>query len=116
MQAFIPACSAGVTSLVYLPSRDDSTHILAGGGDGTVTYLCGPSPNEIRDEKQIRLDGALTSMSLRGDAAEVMAVSALGTAFRIKPKDLTFMCHNQVSAGGLYDVEYLQGQNDLFLT
>lgn len=116
MQAFIPACSAGVTSLLYLPSHDGFTQLLAGGGDGSVTYLCGPSPNDIRDEKQIRLDGSITSMSLRSDGAQVMAVSSIGTTFRIKPKDLTFMCHNQVSAGGIYDVEYLQGMNDMFLT
>merc|ERR1719265_686541 len=115
MQTFIPACSAGVMSLVYLPSQYGAA-ILTGGGDGTITYLCGPSPNELRDEKQIRLDGSLTSMSLKCDASEVMAVSAVGTAFRIRTKDLTFMCHNQVSAGGLYDVEYLHGISDRFLT
>lgn len=116
MQSFIPACSAGVMSLVYLPQYDGGAAVLAGGGDGTVTYLYGPTPYELRDEKQIRLDGALTSMSLRKDAAEVMAVSSVGTTFRIKCKDLTFMCHNQVSAGSLYDLEYIQGKNDMFLT
>jgi len=115
MQAYIPACSAGVTSLCDLPFQNGAA-ILAGGGDGTITYLCGPTPYDIRDENQVRLDGGITSMSLRSDAAEVLVVSSLGTTFRIKPRDLTFMCHNQVSAGGLYDIEYLQDRNDLFLT
>lgn len=98
-----------------LPSNQVAA-VLAGGGDGTITYLCGPTPSDMREEKKIRLDGVVTSMSLKNDATEVMAVSALGTSFRIKPRDLSFMCHKQVSAGGLYDIEYLNGMNDLFLT
>jgi WD40 repeat protein len=115
MQSFIPACSAGVMSIAYLPSQHGAA-VMAGGGDGTVTLLQGPTPNDLRDEKQINLDGALTSMSLKHDGSEVMVTSAVGTAFRIRCKDLTFKCHNQVSAGALYDVEYIKGVNDQFLT
>lgn len=119
MQVLIPACTGGVMSIVCLPSHDGISRVIAGGGDGTVTYLEGRSPGEIVDTRQIRLDGCLKSMSLGHDATEVMAVSDTGSTFLIKtqdPRGLLFSCHNQVSSGALYDVVHLRDNSELFLT
>jgi len=115
IQTFISVCSGGVMAMICLPTYD-GTRLVTGGGDGTTTCLSGPSPTELREDKQIRLDGPLVSLSLNHDASEVMAVSAVGSSFQIICKDLSVKLHNQVSSGALYDVAYPSGISDLFLT
>lgn len=116
VQQFVAVCSAGVTTLVLAPAAPGSARILVGGGDGTATIMSGPTPLDIREERQIHLDGPLMSMSRSADAQEVLAVSSQGTAFLMRCKDLSVKVHNQVSAGALYDVAYVAGISDLFLT
>lgn len=102
-------------SMVCLPSSQ-SCRLVIGGGDGTVTLLVGHDPQSVREEKQIRLDGALASMSMSQDGLEVMAVSTTGSSFQIRTRDLSVKLHNQVSPGETYDVAYPGGISDLFLT
>mmetsp|Transcript_34624 Transcript_34624/g.98553 ORF Transcript_34624/g.98553 Transcript_34624/m.98553 type:complete len:614 (-) Transcript_34624:94-1935(-) len=116
VQQFVPVCSAGVTTLVVVPVGQGAARIVAGGGDSTVTVLSGMSPLEIREERQIHLDGPLVSLSRSGDAMEMLAVTCQGSSFRIRAKDLSFKVHSQVSAGALYDVSYVIGISDMFLT
>jgi len=116
IQTFVPVCTGGVMSLVYAPSNSQQVRLLAGGGDGTVTLLAGPSATDIREERQVRLDGLLTSLSLSPDCAQAMAVSTVGTSFLIRCKDLSVKLHNQVSPGAVYDVAYPSTVSDLFLT
>jgi len=111
---FIDVCSGGVTNMVVLPGG--SPRLAVGGGDGTLTMLSGASAPDLREEKQIRLDGPLASLSLNSDASEILAVSTVGTSFLVRCKDLPIKMHNQVSAGALYDVAYLSGISDHFLT
>lgn len=101
-------------AIVCLPSQ--GARIMAGGGDGTATIFSGPSCTTLWEEKQIRLDGPLSSLSVNSDASEVLAVSSVGTSFRIRCKDLSMKVHNQVSTGALYDVQYPGGISDMFLT
>jgi len=115
VQAFIPVCSAGVLQLLCLPASSGA-RLAAGGGDGTATVLSGPSCTELREEKQVRLDGPVSSMSLSGDTQEFMAVSGVGSHFQVRCKDLSVRMHNQVNPGALYDVAYLAGSTDRFLT
>mmetsp|Transcript_51285 Transcript_51285/g.111311 ORF Transcript_51285/g.111311 Transcript_51285/m.111311 type:complete len:613 (+) Transcript_51285:37-1875(+) len=115
VQTFVPACSGGVASLLCLPTSA-GTRLLVGGGDGTVSVLSGPSPTELREEREIRLDGKVNCLSLRNDASEALAVSTLGTSFLIRSKDLSIKPHSQVSPGTIYDVAYPMGISDQFLT
>merc|ERR1719350_653334 len=45
-----------------------------------------------------------------------MAVSVVGTCFRLRCSDLAVKVHSQAAAGALYDVAYPGGISDLFLT
>jgi len=114
-QCFVPVCSAGVMGLVCIPAQQ-GVRLFCGGGDATATLLGGPSAIELREERQVNLDGPLASLSLSGDGSEIMAVSNVGTAFLVRCKDLSVKLHNQVSSGALYDVAYPHGISDMFLT
>jgi len=104
-------------SMVCLPpSSSQPFRLVIGGGDGTVTLLGGPEAVSVREERQIRLDGALASMSLGKDGTEVMAVSTGGSSFQIRTRDLSVKLHNQVSPGENYDIAYPGNISDLFLT
>jgi len=116
VQTFVHVCSAGVTTLVVPPATQGLSRIVVGGGDGTTTVLSAASPVDMREERQVQLDSSVVSMSRSGDGSECLAVTSQGTAFRLRTKDLSFRVHNQVSAGALYDVAYLAGSSDLFLT
>jgi WD40 repeat protein len=102
-------------SMVCLPSTQ-SCRLIVGGGDGTVTLLVGHEPMSIREEKQIRVDGALASMSMASDGMEVMAVSTGGSSYQVRSRDLSVKLHNQVSPGEHYDIAYPGSISDLFLT
>jgi WD40 repeat protein len=115
LQTLIPICSAGVTNMLSLPFHS-GVRLLAAGGDGTITTLTGPSACELREEQQVRLDGSLTSLSCNREASEVMAVSAVGTSYLVRAKDLSVKLHSQVSPGALYYVSYPMGISDMFLT
>lgn len=115
IQKWVSVCTGGALSLVCLPSAQ-SCRVVVGGGDGTVTLLVGHEPTDVREDKQIRLDGALASLSLGKDATEVMAVSTGGTTYQIRTRDLSVKLHNQVSPGENYDVAYPGNISDLFLT
>mmetsp|Transcript_11003 Transcript_11003/g.24226 ORF Transcript_11003/g.24226 Transcript_11003/m.24226 type:complete len:613 (+) Transcript_11003:106-1944(+) len=115
VQDFIPCCGGGVTSLLVVPVQG-SARLVVGGGDGTVTMLAGPSPLELREERQINLDGSLMSMSLSSSWVDILAVSSLGTAFLLRTKDLLVKVHEQVSSGPVYDVAYIAGSSTQFLT
>lgn len=115
VQQHIPVCSGGITSMVCLPSYS-GIRVVVGGGDGTVTLLGGGEPTDLREEQQIRLDGGLASMSPSRDGSQVMVVSAVGTTFQVRTKDLSFKIHNQVSPGDIYDIAYPSMLSDLFLT
>ncbi|CAK0842330.1 unnamed protein product [Prorocentrum cordatum] len=114
LQGFVPVCAGGVLSVVCVPGHQ--ARLVVGGGDGTATITSGPTPMDMREERQIRLDGPLSSMSLSPDCGEVMAVSSSGSAFRIRCKDLSVKLHNQFSCGAMYDVAYPMGISDNFLT
>lgn len=116
VQTFVAICSNGVTGLVCLPTPEGQVRIIASGGDSTVTILSGPSSTELREERQIRLDGLVTSLSLSGDSTEVLAVCTLGSSWLVRCKDLSLRRHSQVSSGALYDVAYPAGISDHFLT
>jgi len=116
MQTFWPVCSGGVTNLVPVPSGDGQLRIVVGGGDGTATLMTGSSVLDMKEERQIRLDSSLVSMNLSSDRSQVLAVSSAGTGYLIMCKDLSVMLHSQVSSRELFDVAYLSGISDLFLT
>ncbi|CAE8697109.1 unnamed protein product, partial [Polarella glacialis] len=86
------------------------------GGDGTCTILAGSSPLDLREERQIRLDGSMASMSLAPGGSELLAVSTNGLSFLIRTKDLSVKPHSQVATGALYDVAYPMQISDHFLT
>lgn len=115
VQNFLAVCGGGVANLVCTPVASGTRFVVV-GGDGTVTVIAGSSPLDLREERQVRLDGPLTSLSLAPDAAEVLAVSTVGTSYLIRSKDLSIRPHSQVSPGALYDVAYLAGISDHFLT
>lgn len=115
IQTWVSICSGGAMSMVCLPSSQ-SCRLIVGGGDGTVTLLVGHDPLSVREDKQIRVDGALASMSMSSDGIEVMAVSTLGSTFQIRSRDLSVKLHNQVSSGENYDIAYPGSISDLFLT
>eukprot|EP00439_Symbiodinium_sp_Y106_P055908 s1007_g7.t2 len=133
VQNFLAVCGGGVANLVCTPVASGTRFVVV-GGDGTVTVIAGSSPLDLREERQVRLDGPLTSLSLAPDAAEVgcvekmncgsgiidskfpSPVSTLGTSYLIRSKDLSIRPHSQVSPGALYDVAYLAGISDHFLT
>jgi WD40 repeat protein len=89
---------------------------VAGGGDGTVTILCGSSPMDLREERQIRLDGPVASVSLNNEASEVLVVCTTGSSWKVRSKDLAMKLHSQVSSGAMFNVAYPHGISDLFLT
>jgi len=115
IQSWVAVCTGGVLSMAILPSSQ-TTRVVVGGGDGTVTLLVGHEPLAVREDKQIRLDGALASMSMSSDGTEVMAVSIGGTSYQIKTRDLAVKLHNQVSPGENYDIAYPGSISDMFLT
>eukprot|EP00446_Apocalathium_sp_SHHI-4_P042893 CAMPEP_0177326478 /NCGR_PEP_ID=MMETSP0368-20130122/18364_1 /TAXON_ID=447022 ORGANISM="Scrippsiella hangoei-like, Strain SHHI-4" /NCGR_SAMPLE_ID=MMETSP0368 /ASSEMBLY_ACC=CAM_ASM_000363 /LENGTH=612 /DNA_ID=CAMNT_0018786447 /DNA_START=51 /DNA_END=1889 /DNA_ORIENTATION=+ len=115
VQQFIPCCSGGVTMLICIPAQG-GTRLAVGGGDGTATILSGPTPCDIREERQVTLDGPLMSMSLSSNKMDLLTVSSQGTAYLMRTKDLAVKVHNQVSSGALYDVAYVAGVSELFLT
>lgn len=114
VQDFVSVCKAGVMSIVCVPGQD--VQLLCGGGDGSATLVCGPEVAQLQEEKQVMLDGPLTSMSLGPNLQEAMAVSGVGVCFRLRCADLSVKVHSQASAGALYDVAYPAGISDLFLT
>jgi WD40 repeat protein len=116
VQAFKDVCSNGVMGLVCLPTSGGDVRMAAGGGDGTVTILAGPSAMELREERQIRLDGPVASVSLNSEATEVLAVCTTGSSWKVRSKDLAMKLHSQVSSGALYNVAYPHGISDHFLT
>lgn len=115
VQTFVAVCGAGVVNIVCTPV-DAGCRFVAAGGDGTVTVLAGPTAVDIHEERQIRLDGPLSSLSLAPDHSEVLAVSTFGTACLIRSKDLSVRPHSQVSPGALYDVVHPANVSDHFLT
>eukprot|EP00435_Cladocopium_sp_Y103_P047964 s1615_g14.t1 len=115
VQTFVAVCGAGVVNMVCTPV-DAGCRFVAAGGDGTVTVLAGPTAVDIHEERQIRLDGPLSSLSLAPDHSEVLAVSTFGTACLIRSKDLSVRPHSQVSPGALYDVVHPANVSDHFLT
>jgi WD40 repeat protein len=115
VQTFHHVCGGGVTTMVCIPEAG-RCRVVTGGGDGTATVLCGSSALDLIEERQIRLDGPVASLSLSGDCAEVMAVSNVGSSFQIRTKDLSVKLHNQVATGALYDVAYPSNNSELFLT
>jgi WD40 repeat protein len=116
VQSFVPVCSAGAVTIVALPAPEGAVRLLVGGGDGTVTILGGPNPTQLREEKQVRLDGPVTSLSLAPDCGEFMAVTSVGTACLIRSKDLAIKLHSQVSTGVVFDVAYPKGNSHHFVT
>jgi len=116
IQNWVSVCTGGALSIVCLPSPGESCRIVVGGGDGTITLLTGPEARCVREDKQVRLDGALASMSLARDGAEVMVVSTAGTSFQVRTKDLSVKLHNQASPGENYDIAYPGNMSDMFLT
>jgi len=114
-QTFVHVCGGGIMNLVCTPAASGS-RFVAVGGDGTVTVISGASPLDLREERQIRLDGPLSSLSLAPDTSEVLAVSTFGSSFLIRTKDLSVKPHSQVAAGALYDIAYPSGVSDHFLT
>merc|ERR1719498_976246 len=116
VQCYIPCCGGGVLSLQVLPHPEGAAQVFVGGGDGSLTYCVGATPKELRDAKQVRLEGAINSLSLSPDHVELMAVTTLGLCFRVRTKDLSFMLHSHSSRGRLTDVRYPCGISDLFLT
>jgi WD40 repeat protein len=116
VQSFTDVCSAGVMGVACIPNAGGLVRVVAGGGDGTVTILSGPSAFELREEKQIRVDGPVASVSLNGDATEVLTVCTTGSSWKVRSKDLAMKLHNQVSSGALYHVAYPRAISDHFLT
>jgi WD40 repeat protein len=115
VQCFVPVCSAGVLGLICLPTQY-GYRIFCGGGDATATIISGAVVTELREENKVTVDGPLSSLSLSGDASEVLAVSNVGSAFLVRCKDLSVKLHNQVSSGALHDVAYPRDISDMFLT
>jgi len=115
VQNFLPVCSGGVVTIACLFS-DVGSRIIAGGGDGTVTVLAGANPVDLHEERQIRMDGKVTSLAKNADGSEVLAVSDVGAAFHLRCRDLSMKPHAQVASGALYDVAYPSGISELFLT
>lgn len=115
IQHWVSICSGGAMSMACLPSTQ-SCRLVIGGGDGTVTLLVGHDPLSVREERQIRLDGALASMSMSSDGTEIMALSTGGSSFQIRTRDLSVKLHNQVSPGENYDIAYPGSLSDMFLT
>jgi WD40 repeat protein len=117
VQAFKEVCSNGVTGLVCLPTgSSEMVRIVAGGGDGTVTILTGSSAMDLREERQIRLDGPVASVSLNSEATEVLAVCTTGSSWKVRSKDLAMKLHSQVASGAVYSVAYQRGISDMFLS
>mmetsp|Transcript_56698 Transcript_56698/g.104089 ORF Transcript_56698/g.104089 Transcript_56698/m.104089 type:complete len:490 (-) Transcript_56698:114-1583(-) len=114
-QTFVAVCTGGVMSMAFLPGSPVA-RLVCGGGDGTVTLLAGPEPLEIREDKQVRLDGLVNSMSSSQDGTQVMAVSTVGSTYQILTSRLDVKLHNQVSPGEIWDVAYAGSISDLFLT
>mmetsp|Transcript_7868 Transcript_7868/g.18371 ORF Transcript_7868/g.18371 Transcript_7868/m.18371 type:complete len:615 (-) Transcript_7868:106-1950(-) len=115
VQTYIHVCNGGVTSMVVLPSQQ-GVRLLVGGGDGTATMMVGPAPTELREFQQVSLDGKVLSMSLSPDISEALAVSVVGTCFRLRCQDLSIRVQSQSAAGAIYDVAYPSSISDLFLT
>jgi len=115
VQTFHTVCSGGVNTMVCLPEHS-RCRVVCGGGDGTATVLSGSTALDLREERQIRLDGPVASLSLSGDGSEVLAVSNVGTSFQVRTKDLSVKLHSQVATGAIYDVAYPAQLSDLFLT
>eukprot|EP00933_Yihiella_yeosuensis_P070649 TRINITY_DN78795_c0_g1_i1.p1 TRINITY_DN78795_c0_g1~~TRINITY_DN78795_c0_g1_i1.p1 ORF type:complete len:613 (+),score=88.29 TRINITY_DN78795_c0_g1_i1:61-1899(+) len=115
VQSHTHVCSAGVMNMACLPCSS-GVRVVAVGGDGTCTILTGPLATDLREERQVRLDGPLASLSLAPGGVEVLAVSTVGTSFMIRTKDLSVRPHSQVASGALYDVAYPGMISDHFLT
>eukprot|EP00931_Biecheleriopsis_adriatica_P064766 TRINITY_DN39471_c0_g1_i1.p1 TRINITY_DN39471_c0_g1~~TRINITY_DN39471_c0_g1_i1.p1 ORF type:complete len:616 (+),score=115.11 TRINITY_DN39471_c0_g1_i1:39-1886(+) len=115
VQCHVHVCGGGVTNMVCVPASH-GCRFIAAGGDGTVSVMAGPSAVDLREERSIRLDGPLSSLSLSPDMQEVLAVSTLGSAFLVRTKDLSMKPHSQVAPGALYDIAYPAGISDHFLT
>jgi len=116
IQHFVHVCSAGVNALVVIPESQGFARLVVGGGDGSATVLSGPTPLDVREERNIKLDGSVASLSRSTDASHLFAVTTQGTSFMLRSKDLAVQVHNQVSPGALYNVAYMTGSSDLFLT
>jgi len=114
IQHWVSVCSGGVLSMVCLPSQ--TCRLIVGGGDGTITSLVGNEPVTIKEDKQIRVDGALASMSMSSDGMEIMVVSTGGCSYQVRSRDLSVKLHNQVSPGENYDIAYPGSISDQFLT
>ncbi|XP_043924725.1 cilia- and flagella-associated protein 52 [Protopterus annectens] len=101
--------SLGVTALQILKTGD----LLVGSGDGIVS-LCKES--NYKAIKRVKLDGAITSISLRGQGHQFFIGTGLSQIYRFNytefKEELITTCHSEA----VNDITFPLGSSELFAT
>lgn len=102
----------GVESVLLLNGEagSNSTIVIVGGGDGSITKLIAKEHKELHDvmNGKIYLQGKVTSMNVAPDGAEMVVGSALGYMWRMRLSDMKYVKIAESHHGGITSVLVLQ--------
>lgn len=97
----------GIRALTVLKTGD----VLVGGGDGTVA-LTKPAQG-FRQERVTKVEGAVTSIALRGEGHELYVATSLGTVARIGLADFATQVRSTAHHGRINDLAFPEGTSAL---
>jgi WD40 repeat protein len=110
----VAASNTGVHAIEYFDD-EDGAHVIAGGGDGTVSQFV-KNGTEWIEENRAQLPGGVYALSLSPDALEVIAGTMQGFIYRLRPGALSplLVCENHFA--GVVAVAYENTVSDQFAT
>lgn len=101
----------GVTDLKITGNGD----LLVGTGNGSVAVLS-TSSFKIKKDKTSKVEGAVTSISLRGEGHEFFVSTANSNMYRYNMADFTSTVRAVAHNSAVHDVQFPQQSNTLFGT
>ena len=109
----------GVESMLLLPGSDaNSTTVLVGGGDGSITKLTAKEHKDLHDvmHGKTQLQGKLTSINVAPDGSEVVVGSNLGYMWRMRLSDMKNVKISEAHHGAITAVTFPKESSDRFAT
>lgn len=102
----------GVSAVVAIEDRNCA---FVGGGDGKVKKVSG-SNADWKLYGEVTLEGAVTSMDVSGDGAQLIIATTAGYVYRMLTDDMTFTIAVESPLRGINDVAVCQQAPELFVT